>query len=420
MSSYLPPMRLTGARVLRDGQMQQRTVAIEEGRVSKGPFPDVNLAGYYVLPGIIDLHGDAFERHMAPRPTAPFPMETGLRGTDRDAAVNGVTTAYLAQSWSWEGGHRSPEFAETFLAAHRSYRAQMLTDLRVQIRCETHTIDTRARLLAAIEAYGIDYVIFNNHLDEALELADKSPDQIAHWASKHGRSAAEHMALVHAAQDQYCDVPRHLCKLAEAFDRLGVTYGSHDDGDGTTRETYSLIGAKVCEFPTARAPAALAKAVGDPVLMGAPNVVRGGSQSGNISAMDLISAGLCDALVSDYYYPALAQAAFYLVDHGVLPLEKAWAMISRTPAEIMRWGDRGVIDYGKHADLAIVNEQTRVIEATICKGRITHLMGEAARRFALMGSEQMPMAVGPATPKHPPAHAPDRGIAPPQGQLPAE
>jgi len=329
MSVQLPPLRLTGATTLRDGVMQQRSVGIAHGRITKGPLPAVDLSGYYILPGIIDLHGDAFERHIAPRPSAAFPIETGLRAADRDAATNGVTTAWMAQSWSWEGGRRGPDFAETFLAAVDHYRPQMATDLRVQIRCETHTIATRKHLLRAIERFGIDYVIFNNHLEEALFQAHAKPEELAHWAKNSGRSVQQHLALVDAARDQAKDVPRYLCKLAEAFDQLGVIYGSHDDPDGDTRETYSLIGAKVCEFPTTRAPAALAKAVNDPVLMGAPNIVRGGSQSGNISALELVEGGLCDALVSDYYYPALSQAAFHIADQGVLPLEKAWNLISR-------------------------------------------------------------------------------------------
>lgn len=392
MIPYLSPLRLTGANVLRDGKMQQRSVAIADGRITKGPFPSVDLSGYLVLPGIIDLHGDAFERHIAPRPSAPFPMETGLRATDRDAAANGVTTAWMAQSWSWEGGHRGPDFAEGFLDAVRRYRPRMLSDLRVQIRCETHTVDSKARLLAAIKKFGVDYVIFNNHLDEALQMANAKPAELALWAQKSGRTLEEHLALVHAAKEQTKDVPRYLCKLAETFDQLGVTYGSHDDPDGNTRETYSLIGAKICEFPTARAPAAMAKAVNDPVLMGAPNVVRGGSQSGNIAAVDLVQAGLCDVLVSDYYYPALSQSAFKLVDDGIMPLEKAWSLISANAAEVMHLSDRGVIDYGKRADLTIINEETRTIEATICNGRITHLMGEAARRFTQMFSDEVPMA----------------------------
>lgn len=379
-------LRLTGATVLRDGIMQSRSVAIEDGRISKGPLPEVDLSGYYILPGIIDLHGDAFERHLAPRPTARFPVETALRATDRDAAVNGVTTAWMAHSWSWEGGARGPQHAEDFLNAVDAYATEALTDLRVQIRCETHTVDTADRLLAAVRRHRVDYVVFNNHLDEALHLAEADSSRLAHWARQAGRSIEEHLAQVRAASQQKRDVPRYLCRLAEAFDTMGVTYGSHDDNDGETREYYSQIGAKICEFPTRRAAAALARAVGDPVLMGAPNVVRGGSQSGNIAAQDLIEERLCDALVSDYYYPALMQSAFRLVDDKIMDLPRAWGMISSKPAEILRLPDRGKIDYGRRADLVVLNARTRAIEATLCGGRITHLAGEAAQRFLNAGN----------------------------------
>lgn len=382
MAPILPPLRFTGATVLRDAQMQQRSVAIADGRITKGPLPEVDLTGYLILPGIIDLHGDAFERHIAPRPSAPFALSTGLHSTDREAAHNGVTTAWLAQSWSWEGGHRGPENAERILQALDDYRPRALTDLRIQIRCETHMVDSGPQLLAAVERHGVDYVIFNNHLPEAIDTARDNPDAIYHWAKQAGRTPDQHMALVNGALARGKEVPRHLCRLAEAFDRLGVTYGSHDDPDGETREGYSMIGARVAEFPTDRRAAAAAHAMNDPVLMGAPNVVRGGSQSGNIAAMDLIRQGLCDALVSDYYYPSLAQAAWRLVDEGVMDLPRAWAMISSKPAEILRLPDRGTLSFGKRADLTVINAANRHIEMTISGGRLSYLAGQAAHRFA--------------------------------------
>lgn len=382
MPFSIPSLRLTGARVLRDGMLADAALSVVDGVIAEHGGPDLDLSGYLVMPGIIDLHGDAFEHHMAPRPTAPFPLHTGLVGTDRDAAANGVTTAWMAQSWSWEGGHRGPDYAERFFAAHAAYRPQMQTDLRIQVRCETHTMDTEARLIAAVDDYGIDYVIFNNHLDEAVALAAEQPGQIVIWAGKAGRTPEEHMALVHGAQSRSAEVPRYLCNLATAFDRLGVRYGSHDDGDGATRERYSMIGAKVCEFPTSMGAALVARTWGDPVLMGAPNVVRGGSQSGNIAATMLIAEGACDALVSDYYYPALSQAAFALSDAGMLSLPEAWAMVSSTPARIMGLEDRGALDTCKRADLVVINADTRQIEATMVAGRWTHLCGDVATRLS--------------------------------------
>ncbi|QOL79627.1 alpha-D-ribose 1-methylphosphonate 5-triphosphate diphosphatase [Pseudooceanicola spongiae] len=382
MLQTLPSLRLTGATILRDGALQQRSIAFSEGRITRGPLPEVDLTGYLILPGIIDLHGDAFERHISPRPSAPFALQTGLRATDRDAAANGITTAWLAQSWSWEGGTRGPDFALSLMQALSDYRARdALTDLRLQIRCETHTVETEARLVEAVRHFGIDYVVFNDHLDEAEHMLAARPEEFHFWAKRLGRTSETHRAALLTAQRQRREVPRYLCRLAEQFDALGVTYGSHDDPDGETRETFSMIGAKICEFPTARPAAALARAVGDPILMGAPNVVRGGSQAGNIAATELIRAGLCDALVSDYYYPALAQAAFQLADDGLLPLAAAWDMISSRPAHILRLHDRGRLDPGLRADMVVIDPSTRAIEATISGGRITHLAGEAAHRF---------------------------------------
>ena len=381
MPQKLPPLRLTGATVLRDGQMQDRSVVIEDGRISKGPHPAVDLSGFWILPGIIDLHGDAFERHIAPRPSAPFPIANGLASVDRDAATNGVTTAWLAQSWSWEGGKRSPDYAEDLLHALDAYRPRALTDLRVQLRVETHMVDSGARLLAAVRRHGIDYVVFNNHLDEAINAWQVKPGVIADWAAKHRISPEELMSKVTEAKERSGQVPRFLCRLAEAFDTMGVIYGSHDDETAETREWFSTIGARICEFPTARPPAAVARAIGDPVLMGAPNVVRGGSQGGNIAAVKLIRDGLCQALVSDYHYPALHQAAFHLVDQGITDLPCAWAMISTVPAQILRLPDRGRIEHGRRADLVVVNKQTQAIEATLSGGKLSHLCGLAARRF---------------------------------------
>ncbi|MEM9788475.1 MAG: alpha-D-ribose 1-methylphosphonate 5-triphosphate diphosphatase [Pseudomonadota bacterium] len=378
----IPELTLVGARCLIDGALQDTPLTVRQGSIAAGDASQqLDLAGYDVLPGIIDLHGDAFEHHIAPRPTAPFPIEMGLAGTDRDAAAHGVTTAWMAQSWSWEGAARGPDFAEEFLATHQRLKDQMLTDLRIQIRCETHTIDTEARLIKAVRDYGVDYVIFNNHLDEAIEIAQKHPERIGAWAARAQRTPDEHMGIVHATKENGPCVPRYLCNLAVAFDNLGVRYGSHDDGDARTRDYYSNIGAKICEFPTHRSAAAIARTLGDPVLMGAPNVVRGGSQAGNISATMLLRDGLCDALVSDYHYPTLAQAAQALADQGLMDFAEAWALISTNPSQIMGLTDRGTLTPGRRADLVIRNRDTRQIEATMAAGRWSYLSNGVAHRL---------------------------------------
>ncbi len=376
----IAPLRLTGAQVLQDGAMHRTALTIEAGIIGDHPAPEVDLHGYLVLPGIIDLHGDGFERHLSPRPTAPFDKRRALTSVAAELAANGVTTAWLAQSWSWEGGFRSGEATTALLAALAVAKPALLPDIRVQIRLETHLMAQHDAVLAAVRKFGVDYVVFNNHLAEALDMAADKPARFAQWAAQTSRTAEEMLNIVRTAEAEGPQVPSALSKLAAQFATARIKMGSHDDGTAQTRTFFRNIGAPICEFPTTVEAAGAARAAGEPVLMGAPNVVRGGSQSGNIAAQSLIEAGLCNALVSDYYYPALAQSAFYLVEAGALDLPAAWAMISTTPAQIAGLTDRGSLDAGKRADLVVVNAETRAVEMTLCAGRIAHLSGEVARR----------------------------------------
>lgn len=382
MHDLLPPLRLLGADVLTPDGFAPMPVGVLNGQiVESATGAEVDLSGYWLMPGIIDLHGDGFERQLFPRPSAPFPIRDALAATDREAAAHGVTTAYLAQSWSWEGGMRGPDQAERVMQAVLEWRELALTDLRVQVRAETHLIDEVPRLIAAVERFRVGYVVFNDHIEEGLAMQRRNPDGFAHWARKAGLSPAELSGRIDAAWARTREMPRALLAMAEAFDRLGVVYGSHDDRDAETRELYRIIGARIAEFPTNRRAASAAKAGGDPVLMGAPNVVRGGSQAGNVSALDIVRDGLCDGLVSDYHIPALALAVWRLVDDGILPLARAWHLVSAGPAQVLNLADRGAVIPGLRADLVAVNKATRAVEMTIAGGRLAHLSGQAAARF---------------------------------------
>lgn len=377
MPQFLNPLRFTGATILRDGALQQRSLSVADGRITKGPLPEVNLQGYYILPGIIDLQADSAERHIAAPPGAGLPLETGLRTCDIEAAAHGVTTAWLTQGWSWEGGPRGPDHAEAVMAALERYRAEALTDLRLHLRCDPHLVDTGPRLLAAARRHRLTHVSFGNRLEEALTLHRDQPGMIAHWAQRVGTEPEALMALAHAARKRAGEVPRHLCRLAEAFDQMGVIYGSQGDPDGETRERFSMIGARLAACPATRKAAAAARAMNDPVLLSAADLLRGSAP-----AAGLIRQGLCDALVSGDSSAAQARAAWQLAEDGLLDLPRAWAMISDIPARIMRLPDRGRLDIGKRADICVVNAATGQIEMTIAGGRLSFLTGQAAHRFA--------------------------------------
>ena len=134
---------LTGAQILRPGGLVPDVVSLSDGVFVETPQNRrIDLSGYWVLPGIIDLHGDGFERHLAPRRGAVRNLGAGLVATEAELATNGITTAILAQFYSWEGGMRSPEFALAFLSAWSDMAGHFDTDLSVQLRFETHSIQS--------------------------------------------------------------------------------------------------------------------------------------------------------------------------------------------------------------------------------------------------------------------------------------
>ena len=156
---------------------------------------------------------------------------------------------------------------------------------------------------------------------------------------------------------------------------------SHDDDTVATRGEYRALGARICEFPMAEDVAEAARAAGDWVVMGSPNVVRGGSHLGWASAAAMAERGLCTVLCSDYYYPALLQAAFALARAGTLPFGQAWAMVSANPAAAAGLSDRGVIAEGQRADLILVAPRDEAVIATIAQGRLAYLGSAGSLRL---------------------------------------
>jgi alpha-D-ribose 1-methylphosphonate 5-triphosphate diphosphatase len=158
---------------------------------------------------------------------------------------------------------------------------------------------------------------------------------------------------------------------------------SHDDDSIAVRDEYRAHGAAICEFPMAEDVGRAAVEAGDFVVMGCPNVVRGGSHLGWASAARLAEAGICTVLTSDYYYPAMMRAAFVLADRGVLDLGQSWRLISDNPARAGRLTDRGVIEAGKRADLVVVDPATSRAVATVVGGRVAFVTAEGSRRLAV-------------------------------------
>jgi alpha-D-ribose 1-methylphosphonate 5-triphosphate diphosphatase len=382
-------LRITGGKVLLpDDGVQPIDVSLSNGRIDRlgSAAPGGRLAGgmrldasdLLVLPGIVDIHGDAFERQIQPRPGVDFPADLALADTESQLLANGITTAFHGITLSWEPGLRSLAQWRRMLDAlgARSWTC----DMRVHLRWEAYNLDALEVALADIAAGRVHLVAFNDHTPSILK---KTADPVANakYSDRAGMTLADFHALALRISERASEVPAALERIAAAARAAGVALASHDDASVATRTAFRARGARICEFPMAEEVGEDARAAGDWVVMGSPNVVRGGSHLGWASAARLAEAGICSVLTSDYFYPAMLRAALILAGRGVLDLPRAWALISANPAAAAGLTDRGSIAEGARADLVLVDPtQPRVI-ATVAGGRLAHLTAEGSARL---------------------------------------
>ena len=373
---------LKGAEVLGAQGLHRDGLSFSGGLIVDAPVGRaVDLTGYLVLPGIVDVHGDGFERHLAPRRGAMKQMSEGLVAVEAELAANGITTATLAQFVSWEGGVRSLEFAEQVFSHLRDVAPGMVTDLRGQLRFETYQLDLFETLPAKMAEWGLRYVVFNDHLPHDRLQAGQQPRRLVSQALKARRSPEKHLALMHAMEARSEEVSAALDMLCRKLVEQGIAMGSHDDTTAEGRAVWAARGVTVAEFPETLEAAEAAASNGGIVVMGSPNVVRGGSHNLNVSAVDLIAMGYCDALASDYHYPSARRAALMLWQNGMRDLAGAWALVSAGPAAVLGLTDRGVLEPGKRADFVVLERDSLRVAATFVQGRVSHMSGDIAERF---------------------------------------
>ncbi len=371
------------ADILLPGQgVVSATLSIADGVVVEDTVGHpVDLSGYLVLPGIVDLHGDGFERHLAPRRGAMKQMAEGVIAVEAELAANGITTAVMAQFYSWEGGLRSPQYAADVFAAIQNVRPVVVTDLIPQLRFETYLLDDYADLPGKIANWQVRYVVFNDHLPHDRLAAGKRPPGLTGQALKAGRNPEKHLEMLMALHARSGEVPAALDCLTQKLSATGIRLGSHDDNTATQRGIWHDRGVRIAEFPEAAEAAEAARDADDFVILGAPNVVRGGSHKGNASAVDLVAMGLCDALASDYHYPSPRRAALMLARSGVVDFATAWSLVSSGPARVLELVDRGYFAAGLRADLVILEAGSKRVVATMSAGRFSYLSGDVAARF---------------------------------------
>ncbi len=408
MTAYL----IRGRQALLPTGLVDADIRVEDGKIvdvlaTDGRTPldrarEIDARGLMIAPALVDIHGDAFERQVMPRPGVFFPMDVAVMDTDRQLAGCGVATAYHALTLSWEPGLRSVEFGEQFIEALGATTRRHSVDHRIQLRWETYAFEAlpliERTLAGGLETGRTPAVAFNDHTSMMIRAFDQpvterafeqSPDfheaerddprlkdRVAGSAKRAGLSVDAYLERMFAVLGRRPAVDETIRRVADWASAARAPMLSHDDTQDETRRYYRDLGATIAEFPMAAAVARDTAERGHGVVLGAPNVLRGGSHIGSLSAADMIEDGLCNILASDYAYPAMLAAAGRLHDEKRADLGAVWATVSGNPARALGLDDRGEIVKGKRADLVAVEWPTGeapAVRMTLSGGRIAFL-----------------------------------------------
>lgn len=371
----------TNAHLVLSDQVVKGSLCFEAGTItdidtSPSSLPGAtDLEGDYLLPGLIELHTDNLEKHFTPRPGVKWPELPAVFGHDAVVASSGITTVFNAVAT----GNVMPDStrSECFdhmvqaikeAAASNVTRAEHLLHIRCELTCDT-TLEK-----------------FHKWMDEPLlklvSVMDHSPGQRQfvnldkyreYYQGKYSLNGKEMEHLIEHHTDISEKFGRvHRSEIAQLCRERNVAMASHDDATPAHVDESVEDGMSIAEFPTTLEAARASREHGLHVMMGSPNVVRGFSHSGNVSARELASQGLLDTLSSDYVPESLLHSAFILAEHvDHIELPQAVNMISRNPADAAGLQDRGEIGIGKRADLIHVTQlhQIPVIRQVWRQGR---------------------------------------------------
>ena len=355
---------LTNARVVTPGGVTHGHVVVREGTIAEvgagaARVPSaLDLEGDLLTPGLVELHSDNLEHHLQPRPKVQWPFLPAIMAHDAQIAGAGITTILDAlrlgdDDVGSEAGH-SAQLVDAIAEAGR----------RNMLRAE-HLLHMRAELPVPDLAEAVEPFTWNPSL-RLVSLMDHSPGQrqfqdIEVWKTYYrGKFGYTEAQLDTLAGDLRERAATHGARNRKALAKLCVDHyiplASHDDTTVEHVAEAAELGVSVSEFPTTMAAARAAHRAGIATVAGAPNVVRGGSHSGNVAAQELVGADVLDSLSSDYVPVSLLHAVFVLHRQTGSGLSDLFALVSRNPARMVGLTDRGEIAPGQRADLLRVRD----------------------------------------------------------------
>lgn len=364
----LPDRVITGAATIEKGVITQ---ILEGDHVPTGA---VDCAGDLVLPGLVELHTDNVERHIEPRPQVDWPHLPALIAHDAELASTGITTVFDAMRvgsiHSGKGRYidYARELADELLAARAEglFKISHFLHLRAEICSET--------LLEELAAFGpedrVGIVSLMDHTPGQRQFRDLTVLK-TYVAKKRGMNDAEfsaHVKNLLTLQKRFG--VKHEAGAVREAGRLGAVLASHDDTTMDHVATSSDNGVGFAEFPTTLEAAEACRTHGIAVMMGAPNLIRGGSHSGNVAAKDLARVNLLDIVSSDYVPSALLLSAFHLARFWN-DLPRAIATVTANPAKAARLTDRGTLQPGQRGDVLRVRTygQTPLLRGVWSQGK---------------------------------------------------
>ncbi|MBK1656741.1 alpha-D-ribose 1-methylphosphonate 5-triphosphate diphosphatase [Paracraurococcus ruber] len=352
---------LTQARLVLRDEVVAGTVVIRGGTIAevqpgRSHLPGaLDLGGDHLIPGVVDVHTDNLERQVMPRANARWPGRSALLAHDAQCAAAGVTTvldALCLGDLGFDPGRgqtcRDGLRDITALAPDGLFKAEHF----LHLRCELPAPD----LMPALD------LAAGNPLVRMVSLMDHSPGvgqyrDIERYKDMRMRQKNLQVAEVETRIGELLDQRARLREpqrreVLARYVPLGIPLASHDDEDAGQVAANAADGILISEFPVTMEAAVAARPLGVQVIGGAPNIVRGGSHSGNVAVADLVREGAVDALASDYVPAALVEAAWRAAAAGHVTLPQAVAMVTDVPARMVRLPDRGRIAAGLRADLA--------------------------------------------------------------------